>query len=208
MIIALIVILVIIILLALWVMGLYNGLVRKRNQKDEAWSGISVQLKRRYDLIPNLVNTVKGYAAHEKETMTSVMQARASGMGGAALSGAISQVAADTESAKEALGTGDVTQAAQAEGILMRSLHGLYAVAEAYPDLKANEMFTNLSGQLSSLEDEIQMSRRYYNGTVRELNVSVESFPANLIAGSFGFQKAAFFELENPEEGKAPKVTF
>ncbi|MCF4151334.1 LemA family protein [Dethiosulfovibrio sp. F2B] len=170
---------------ALWAVTAYNGLVKKRTMVEEAWSGISVQLKRRHDLIPNLMNTVKGYASHEKEVFEKVSEARSASMS-----------------------AGSVGDSAKAESILTGALRSLFAVAEAYPDLKANENFVQLQGQLSSLEDEIQMARRYYNGSARNLNIAVQTFPTNLIASTFGFKKAEFFELEDRSEGEVPLVSF
>ncbi|MDD4836594.1 MAG: LemA family protein [Synergistales bacterium] len=173
------------VVLGLVVVSIYNGLVKKRTMVEEAWSGISVQLKRRHDLIPNLVNTVKGYAGHEKEVLEKVTLARAA-----------------------SVGAGSVEDSAKAENMLTGALRSLFAVAEAYPDLKANTNFLQLQEKLSSLEDEIQMSRRYYNGSARELNISVQSFPSNIIASMFGFKKAEFFELDDKAEAEAPQVGF
>jgi LemA protein len=169
----------------LWVITLYNSLVRKRNMVEEAWSGIDVQLKRRTDLIPNLVSTVKGYAAHEQTTLEEVVQLRGQ--------------------AQNAQGVGET---AQAQGLLGAALGKLFALAESYPDLKANTTFLQLQTTLQEIEEQIQLARRYYNGAVRELNIAVESFPANLIARQFGFSKAEFFELENTAERTVPKVAF
>lgn len=169
----------------LWAILLYNGLVRMRNMVEEAWSGIDVQLKRRTDLIPNLVSTVKGYAAHEKGTLEEVIRLR--GL------------------AQNAHGVGET---AQAQGLLGAALGKLFALAENYPDLKANANFAQLQATLGEIEEEIQLARRYYNGAVRNLNIAVESFPSNLIAGRFGFVKAEFFELENIAERAVPAVTF
>lgn len=169
----------------LWAILLYNGLVRMRNMVEEAWSGIDVQLKRRTDLIPNLVSTVKGYAAHEKGTLEEVIRLR--GL------------------AQNAHGVGET---AQAQGLLGAALGKLFALAENYPDLKANANFAQLQASLGEIEEQIQLARRYYNGAVRNLNIAVESFPSNLIAGRFGFVKAEFFELENISERAVPAVTF
>ena len=169
----------------LWAVLLYNGLVRMRNMVEEAWSGIDVQLKRRTDLIPNLVATVKGYAAHEKGTLEEVIRLR--GL------------------AQNAHGVGET---AQAQGLLGAALGKLFALAENYPDLKANANFAQLQASLGEIEEQIQLARRYYNGAVRNLNIAVESFPSNLIAGRFGFVKAEFFELENIAERAVPAVTF
>ena len=182
---AIIIILVIAVLIALWLMGTYNGLVRLRNMKDEAWSGVDVQLKRRFDLIPNLVETVKGYAAHEKETFENVTASRA----------AVAQ-AGDDPAARM-----------QAENALTGTLRSLFAVAENYPDLKANQNFLQLQSQLTGLEEEIQTARVTYNGTVRDLNTTIQRFPAVLVARQMGFKEAPFFEAEE-EARNVPKVKF
>ncbi|MEM1040641.1 MAG: LemA family protein [Pseudomonadota bacterium] len=181
------IILAIIAALAFYVIAIYNGLVKARQMVEEAWSGIDVQLKRRADLIPNLVETVKGFASHEKDTLTEVIEMR---------------------SRAQAVPAGDVEGRAAAEGLLSQALGKLFALAEAYPDLKANENFLELQRSLETVEGEIQMSRRYYNGSARELNVKVESFPSNLVAGNFGFQKANYFELDNPLDRQTPQVSF
>ncbi len=166
---------------------LYNRLVKARQMTEEGWSGIDVQLKRRADLVPNLVETVKGYAAHERAALDEVTEMRARAAG----------VSRD-----------DVTGRAQAEGMLSQALGRLFAVAEAYPDLKANDNFRDLHQSLDKIEDALQMARRYYNGTVRQLNTMVESFPSNLIAGQFGFHKADYFEIDNEADRSVPKVGF
>jgi len=171
--------------LLLWAVLIYNGLVRMRSMVQEAWSGIDVQLKRRTDLIPNLVATVKGYAEHEKGTLEEVIRLR--GL------------------AQNAQGVGET---AQAQGLLGAALGKLFALAESYPDLKANANFAQLQASLGEIEEQIQLARRYYNGAVRNLNIAVESFPSNLVAGRFGFVKAEFFELESPAERATPKVEF
>jgi LemA protein len=183
--IAFLVVLALVAAILLWGILIYNGLVRMRNMVQEAWSGIDVQLKRRTDLIPNLVSTVKGYAAHEKGTLEEVIRLRGV--------------------AQNAQGVGET---AQAQGLLGAALGRLFALAENYPDLKANANFAQLQASLGEIEDEVQLSRRYYNGAVRNLNIAVESFPSNLIAGRFGFEKAEFFELESPSERAVPKVEF
>lgn len=170
--------------IVLWAIALYNGLVRKRNMVEEAWSGIDVQLKRRTDLIPNLVSTVKGYATHEQSTLEEVVQLRG-----------------------QAQNAHGVDQTAQAQGLLGAALGRLFALAESYPDLKANTTFIQLQRTLEEIEEQIQLARRYYNGAVRNLNIAVESFPSNLIASRFGFSKAEFFELESTGERTVPKVT-
>ena len=181
------VILGVVVLAALYAVVLYNGLVKSRQMVEEGWSGIDVQLKRRTDLIPNLLETVKGYMGHERETLEAVTNARAAATIAAA---------------------GTPAQRAQAEGQLSQALGRLIATAEAYPDLKASTNFLEFQAALQTIEDEIQMARRYYNGAVRNLNVMVESVPSNLIAGPFGFQKAEYFELENPADGTVPSVKF
>lgn len=175
------IILAAIVLVALWLMGAYNGLITGRNQVDEAWSDINVQLKRRYDLIPNLVETVKGYAKHEKEAFENVTKARSAAMG------------ASTPATKAA-----------AEGELSGTLKTLFAVAEAYPDLKANENFMALQNELSDTENKIQAARRFYNGNVRDFNIKLEVFPTNIFARSLGFSSKPFFELDK-EEAEAAK---
>ncbi|SFB07290.1 LemA protein [Rhizobium sp. NFR07] len=174
-------------IIAVYVIFVYNGLVRARQMAEEAWSGIDVQLKRRADLIPNLIETVKGYAAHEKGTFEEVVKLR---------------------NQAQAVPTGDVAGRAQAEGLLSQALGKLFALAEAYPDLKANQNFAELQASLETLESEIQMSRRYYNGAARDLNIKVESFPSNLLAGPFGFSKRDYFEITNEADRAVPSVKF
>ncbi len=171
----------------LYLIFIYNGLVKARQVKEEAWSGIDVQLKRRADLIPNLIETVKGYAAHEKGTLEQIVELR---------------------NKAQAVPSGDVAGRAQAEGMLSQALGKVFALAEAYPDLKANQNFSQLQESLETIEEEIQMSRRYYNGAARDLNVKVESFPSNLMAGPFGFAKAPFFEITNEADRAVPTVKF
>ena len=183
--IVLLVILGLVVLVAFYAIGIYNRLVKLKNLVAEAWSGIDVQLKKRYDLIPNLVETVKGYATHEKETFENVTRAR---------------------SAAQQATTVEGQQAA--ENALKGSLVNLMAVAERYPDLKANTNFLDLQNKLSEVEGDIEKARRYYNGNVREQNTLIESFPSNLVANSFGFAKSVFFELENQAEKQAPSVKF
>ena len=166
---------------------LYNDLVRNRQLSQEGWSGIDVQLKRRTDLIPNLLETVKGYMGHERETLEAVTEARAAAQSG--------QGAGPAERSK-------------LEGALSGALGRLLAVAEAYPDLKANTTFLEFQEALQTVEDEIQLSRRYYNGAVRNLNVSVESFPSSLVANTFKFERMQYFELENPADRAVPTVKF
>ncbi|AYC99843.1 LemA family protein [Neorhizobium sp. NCHU2750] len=171
----------------IYLIFIYNGLVRARQMAEEAWSGIDVQLKRRADLIPNLIETVKGYAAHEKGTFEEVVKLR---------------------NQAQAVPQGDVAGRAQAEGLLTQALGKLFALAEAYPDLKANQNFLELQTSLETIESEIQMARRYYNGATRDLNIRVESFPANLVAGPFGFSKRDYFEIENEADRAVPQVKF
>ena len=177
--------LAILVVAGLIVAGIYNGLVQLRVRADNAWSDIDIQLKRRHDLVPNLVETVKGYAAHEKSTFEDVARYRSAAM--AATS---------------------ATDRAQAEGQLTQSLRGLLAVAEAYPELKANTQFQALQQSLSELEETLQNSRRYYNAVVRDLNTKIQSFPSNLIAGMFNFQQRQFFEIADPTERAVPSVKF
>lgn len=171
---------------AVAVISLYNKLVRLRNTVRSAWSDIDVQLKKRYDLVPNLVETVKGYAAHEQSLFTKVTDARA-----------------------QAIKATGPTETAKAENQLRDSLKSLFAVAEAYPDLKANQDFLQLQTQLKEIEDNIEAARRYYNAVVRDFNTAIEQFPSSLVASQFGFEKNDFFGLESPEvERKPVKVGF
>jgi len=163
-----------------WLVGVYNMLIRSRNRVKESWSDIDIQLKRRYDLIPNLVETVKGYAEHEKSTLDMVIQARA-----------------------KAMGATTIAEHAQAENMLSGALKSLFALSEAYPQLRAVESFTKLQDELSDTENKIQAARRFYNTNVMALNTAIESFPTNLIASQFGFQKAEFFQL-NEEIAREP----
>lgn len=182
------VLIIIVAIVIIWVIAAYNGLITLRNRMQEAWSDIDVQLKRRYDLIPNLVNTVKGYAAHEKGVFERVTEARANAL-----------------LAEKA---GNIAESAKAENMLTGALKSLFAVAEAYPDLKANQNFLDLQQQLADTEDKIQASRRFYNGNVRDFNTKQEVFPTNIIANMFAFKKAEFFEIENEEEKKNVEVKF
>lgn len=174
----------IIVLAVLWVMVTYNQLVVLRTRVEEAWADIEVQLKRRYDLIPNLVNTVKGYATHEKEVFESVTTARAAAMGATGLAGK-----------------------AAAENQLSQTLKSLFAVAEAYPQLKANDNFLQLQKDLTDTEDKVQYSRRFYNTNVRDYNIKTSTVPSNIIANSFGFGKKEMFEAEAAAR-EVPKVQF
>ena len=180
--IALIAIVVIVVLLLI---VSYNGLAGLRVRADSAWSDIDVQLKRRHDLIPNLVETVKGYAAHEKGTFENIARYR---------SAAMSATTVDEKS--------------QAEGQLTQALRGLLAVAENYPQLQASEQFTSLQSSLNQTEDAIQNSRRYYNAVVRDFNTKIATFPSNIVAGIFGFQPRQFFQTETPEDRATPVVKF
>ena len=180
--------------LVLVIIGIYNALVKLRMRVNEAWSDIDVQLKRRYDLIPNLVETVKGYAKHEKGTLDAVVKARA-------------------EAAKTTIDASNVTaeqmqQFAAAQEGLTGALSRLFALAENYPDLKANQNFLQLQTDLTDTEDKIQASRRFYNGTVREYNTKIETVPSNIVASMFSFTKREFFEVDNEEERQNVKVEF
>lgn len=170
-----IIVAVAVILLAI-IIGIYNSLVRVKIRTDEAWSDIKVQLKRRYDLIPNLVNTVKGYASHEKTVLENVTKARA-----------------------DALSAQTVGEAAKTDNQFQEALKSLFAVAENYPDLKANQGFQQLQGELVDTEDKIQASRRFYNGAVRDLNTKIQTFPTNLFASLMGFKLREFFEVDADE---------
>lgn len=179
------IILAILAVVFVWVIFIYNNLVKFKNRAQEAWADIDVQLKRRYNLIPNLVETVKGYAAHEKEIFIKIAEARA-----------------------KAMGAKDVKERGQAENALSQTLKSLFAVSESYPDLKASTNFLELQRELRDTEDKVQAARRFYNGNVRDLNIKLESFPANLIVGILGFKKMDLFELTEPEKREAPKVKF
>lgn len=169
----------------IYLIAAFNGLVKLKNMTEEGWSGIDVQLKKRYNLIPNLVSSIKGYATHEKEVFENVAAMRSTGI-----------------NAKT------VVEQAKAENNITQALGKLFAVAESYPDLKANENFMDLQQQLSKIESDIELSRRYYNGTVRENNIKVESFPSNIVANMFSFKKFDFFELEDLDARSVPKVDF
>src|SRR5215471_13161705 len=174
-----------IVLLVVVLIGMYNSLVRLKVTCDNAWADIDVQLKRRYDLIPNLVETVKGYAAHEKGTLEAVINAR--------------------NRAMSATSPGDK---AQAENMLSGALKSLFALSEAYPQLRAIESFTSLQNSLSAIEDTVQNARRYYNAVVRDLNTKIQQFPSNIFAGMLGFKPREFFEVASASEREAPKVSF
>jgi LemA protein len=175
----------VLVVIALYAITIYNRLIRQRNLVREGWSGIDVQLKRRTDLVPNLVETVKAYAAHERGVFEDVAAKRAS------------SIAADS-----------VHGQAAAEQALHGALGRLFAVAEAYPELKANQNYLDLQQQLAAIEDQLQMARRYYNGTVRNLNISIQSFPNNVMAGALGFRPEPFFELDDRAGAAAPAVVF
>ena len=176
---------VVVVGLVLYLMVAYNGLVRLKVQCDNAWSDIDVQLKRRYDLIPNIVETVKGYASHEKSTLEGVVAARNQAM---------------TAQGPAAKG--------EAEGMLTSALRQVFALAEAYPQLRAVESFTQLQNTLNEIEDTVQNARRYYNAVVRDFNTMIEQFPSNIVAGMGNFKEREFFQLSAPAEREAPKVSF
>jgi LemA protein len=168
-----------------WVIGAYNGLVRLRNQLENAWAQIDVQLKRRHDLIPNLVETVKGYAAHERQTLENVIKAR-----------------------NIAVSATGVAERAQAENVLTGALKSLFAVAEAYPNLKADQTFLRLQEELASTENKVAFSRQFYNDSVMSYNTQIEIFPQSIIANTFHFVRREFFEVKAEEEREAPQVKF
>lgn len=165
--------------------AIYNGLVKLKVRVDEAWSDITVQLKRRYDLIPNLINTVKGYAKHEAETLQKVTEERANALQGG----------------------GSVKEAAQADNVFSEALKSLFAVSENYPDLKANQNFLHLQEELTDTEDKIQAARRFYNGSARDLNIKIKTFPNILFAGMLGFKERDFFEVDEKENEAIQKPT-
>jgi LemA protein len=169
----------------LWLIAVYNKLIRLRNMKDEGWSGIDVQLKRRSDLIPNLLESVKGYMGHERGVLEKI-----------------------TELRTRSMNAGSIGDKIKAESALSQTLGRLFAVAENYPDLKASQNFMDLQAKLAEIEDQIQMARRYYNGTVRNLNVGIETFPNSIVANYFNFQKGEFFEIEDDSDRAVPKVNF
>ena len=179
------IILIVVVVIGFWIIGSYNGLVRGRNRVKESWSDIDVQLKRRYDLIPNLMETVKGYATHEREAFENVTKARAAAMG------------AQT-----------VAEHGQAENMLAGALKSLFAVAEAYPDLKASANFAKLQDELTDTENKIQAARRFYNSNVLNLNTKIETFPTNIIAGMFGFKIAEYFETNDANQREPVQVKF
>lgn len=181
----LLIVLAILVLVIFYAVHLYNALVRSRQLAEEGWSGIDVQLKRRADLIPNLVQTLRGYASHERQTLDAVVAARNHAL---------------------SVPANDVSGRAAAEGALGQALGKLFALAEAYPDLKASQNFLGLQTSLETLEGEIQMARRYYNGAARDLNIRIETVPSSLIAARFGFTKKAYFEIADAADRAVPEV--
>ncbi len=174
-------------LIIIWFIAMYNGFIKARLKVDNSWSDIRVFLKKRFDLIPNLVNTVKGYASHESQTLEKVVQAR---------------------NAAAAVDPGDVQGAAEANQVLGGALRGLFALAESYPDLKANQNFLELQAALQSIENDLGNARRYYNATVRDYNTSIQQFPGVLVANATGFKAREFYELENQSEAQNVEVKF
>ena len=181
------IILAIVVILVIWIIGMYNGLVKLKIKVDNSWSDIRVFLKMRYDLIPNLVNTVKGYAAHESQTFEKVTQAR---------------------NAAVSVPSSDVQASAQANQILGGALRGLLAIAENYPELKANQNFLELQSALQSIEGDLGNARRYYNATVRDYNTAIQQFPGVIVANMSGFKPREFYELDNPQEAQNVEVKF
>jgi LemA protein len=181
----LIIVLALLVIGVVWLIAAYNGLVRLRNQLANAWAQIDVQLKRRHDLIPNLVETVKGYARHERETFEQITQAR-----------------------NAAINARGIQERAQAENNLTATLKSLFAVAEAYPELKANQNFLALQEELTSTENKVAFARQFYNDATMQINTRIQSFPTNLIAGQFGFKPQEFFEIQAASEREAPRVKF
>ena len=177
----------IVVLIVLWLVLTYNGLVTSRNRTQEAWSEIDVELKRRHDLIPNLVNTVQGYVGHERGTLEAVTNARAAAVAAGA--------------------TGDPAKIGQAENVLSQSLRSLFAVSENYPELKAITAFTNLQETLTATEDKIEFSRRFYNGNVRDYNIKLQTLPTSLFAGLLGFKAFGFFQADESDRA-VPQVNF
>src|SRR6267143_1847261 len=177
----------IVVIILIWLVLTYNGLITSRNRTQEAWSEIDVELKRRHDLIPNLVNTVQGYVGHERGTLEAVTNARASAVAAGA--------------------SGDPAKIGAAENMLSQSLRSLFAVSENYPDLKAITAFTNLQEQLTATEDKIEFSRRFYNGNVRDYNIKLQTLPTSLIAGVLGFKPFAFFQADEGDRA-VPQVNF
>ncbi len=175
----------VVVVAAIWAIGIYNGLKRKQISADQAWADIDVQLKRRYNLIPNLVETVKGYAKHERETLENVIKAR-----------------------QTAIDASGIPQQAQAENMLTGALRQLFALSESYPDLKANQNFMQLQEELTSTENKIGFARQHYNRSAAQFNEAMAVFPANMVAGMFSFESMEFFELEDEAQREAPKVQF
>ncbi len=180
-----VIVLVVLIVFGLWLVGAFNSLVRSRNRVKESWSDIDVQLKRRYDLIPNLVETVKGYAAHESGTLDKVIQARA-----------------------KAMSAQSVKEKGEAENMLSGALKSLFALSEAYPQLRAVESFSKLQDELTDTENKVQAARRFYNSNVLAFNTKIEQVPTNVVASMFGFKKEEFFEIANEAEKEPVKVSF
>ena len=181
------IVIAVVVLIVLWLVFTYNGLVTARNRTQEAWSEIDVELKRRHDLIPNLVNTVQGYMGHERGTLEAVTNARANAVAAGA--------------------TGDPAKIGQAENLLSQSLRSLFAVSENYPDLKAISAFTNLQENLTATEDKLEFSRRFYNGNVRDYNTKLQTLPTSLIAGALGFKPFGFFQADEGDRA-VPQVSF
>ncbi|OGX07078.1 MAG: hypothetical protein A2Z88_11355 [Omnitrophica WOR_2 bacterium GWA2_47_8] len=181
----LLILLAVVVLIALWAIGVYNLLVSLNIRADNAWSDIDVQLKRRYDLIPNLVETVKGYAGHERQTLEAVVNARA-----------------------KAMNATGVSEKSGAENMLAGTLKSLFALAENYPQLRANENFLSLQKSLSEIEEAVQSARRYFNAVIRDFNTALQVFPNNMLAGMFNFKKRDFFELASEGERQTPQVKF
>jgi LemA protein len=179
-----IIVIAVVVLVLLWAVVTYNGLVRRKNVVAEAWAGIETQLKRRADLIPNLVESVKGYASHERGTFDELTKLRSEA------------------------GTQDIAQRAQTEAAITAAIGKVMAVAEAYPDLKASANFQSLQNELAEVEDQIQLARRYYNGAVRDFNTSIQQMPANFVANIGGFKPAPFFQIDNDADRAVPKVSF
>jgi len=173
-----------IVVVMIWTIGIYNSLIRLRQHVRDSWSGIDTELRRRYDLIPNLVNTVKGYAAHEKSVLNAVTEARTRALSS----------------------TGSPSHQATDENVLVKELKHLFAISERYPDLKASSNFLQLMKDLSNTEDRIQTSRRLYNGNVRDLNTRIEVFPSNIVASLFSFERAEYFEIEGIDVSQTPRV--
>lgn len=178
----------VIVAIVLWLIATYNSLIKSRNQVEEGWSDIDVQLKRRYDLIPNLIETVKGYAQHEKEVLENITNARASAL--------------------KAEQSGDPKELGKAENALTGTLKTLFAVAENYPELKADQNFAKLQDELTDTENKVQASRRFYNGTVRDFNTKLQVFPTNIFAGMLGFKEREFFEIDDAAQRETPQVKF